>query len=522
MDPVSLEVLKNAFTFIPEEMGQVLRRTSYSPNIKERMDASCALFDAEGRMVAQAEHIPVHLGSMPLAVRTVMNSFAEPLEEGDQVILNDPYQGGSHLNDITVIAPVFWRGELVGYVANKAHHADVGGTAPGSMPSGSRVIFEEGVLISPQKLYTGGRLNPVIEGRVKQGMRDPRERLGDLRAQMAANVTGSRRFRAHLGKYGLETFQEFCDDVMDYSDRRVRRALARIRGGSYRAQDWLDDDGVFDEPLTIRVEVTAREDSLSVDFGGTQGMSEGNLNAPYAVTLSSVYYVVRCISDPGAPPNEGCYRSVEVDVPESCLLNPKKPAAVAAGNVETSQRIVDVLFKAMADALPEVVPAQSQGTMNNLLIGGRTDAREFAYYETIAGGEGGLPFRDGMSGVHTHMTNTMNTPVEALELTYPLRVEEYRLRKGSGGPGRFRGGDGIRRAIRFLGQAGTLSVISDRRRFPPRGLGGGIDAQPGRNSLLRGDEIIPLPSKVTMGIRRGDTVLIETPGGGGWGLPDKD
>ncbi len=385
------------------------------------------------------------------------------------------------------------------------------------MPSGSRVIFEEGILISPQKLSSEGRLSPVIEERVRSGMRDPRERMGDLRAQMAANVTGSRRIASHLEKYGLDTYNEFCEEVMAYSDRRVRRALERIPRGSYEAEDWLDDDGVFDEPLQIRVRVAADKDGLKVDFQGTQGMSEGNLNAPFAVTLSSVYYVVRCISDPEAPPNEGCYRAVQVKVPEACLLNPAKPAAVAAGNVETSQRVVDVLFKALAKALPERIPAQSQGTMNNLLLGGRTDVGEFAYYETIAGGEGALPFRHGMSGVHTHMTNTMNTPVEALELTYPIRVEEYRLRAGSGGVGRFHGGDGVQRTIRFLGESGTLSIISDRRRFPPVGLRGGEDGLPGRNTLLRGGEGIPLPSKVTMGIRRGDAVVIETPGGGGWG-----
>ncbi len=521
MDPVSLEVLRNAFTFIPEEMGQALRRTAYSPNIKERMDASCAIFDSQGRMVAQAEHIPVHLGSMPLAIKTVMTSFREPLEEGDQVILNDPYQGGSHLNDITVIKPVFLRREVVGYVANKAHHADVGGVAPGSMPSGSRLIFEEGVLISPQKLHTGGRLSPVIEERVRKGMRDPRERLGDLRAQIAANITGDRRFISYLEKYGLELFDEFCEEIMDYSDRRVRAALSGLKEGEYEAEDWLDDDGVVDEPLTLRVGVTVKPDALEVDFAGTQGMSEGNLNAPYAVTLSSVYYVTRCITDPGAPPNDGCYRSVRVRVPEGSLLNPLKPAAVAAGNVETSQRIVDVTLLALRDASPDMVPAQSQGTMNNLLLGGSVGGGEFAYYETIGGGEGAFPFRDGMSGVHTHMTNTMNTPVEALELAYPLRVEEYRLIEGSGGEGRFRGGCGIRRAIRFLGDRGTLSIISDRRRFAPKGTSGGGDAKPGRNHLVRGDALIPLPSKVTMGIRRDDLVVVETPGGGGWGRTEE-
>ncbi len=517
MDPVTLRVLQNAFAFVPEEMGQALRRTAYSPNIKERMDASCALFDAQGRMVAQAEHIPVHLGSMPLAVQTVREGFEDPLEPGDQVILNDPYRGGSHLNDVTVMKPVFWRGEIAGYVVNKAHHADVGGVAPGSMPTGSRLLFEEGVVIAPQKLLTGGELNPVLVERVRQGMRDPRERLGDLRAQVAANNTGERRHLAYLEKYGGETFQAFCNAIMAYSDRRVRDAIGRLQPGAYKGEDILDDDGVLDEPLTIRVTVTVEEQALRVDFAGTQGMSQGNLNAPYAVTLSSVYYVARCLTDPGAPPNDGCYRAVHTEVPGGSLLNPERPAAVAAGNVETSQRIVDVLFLALKDALPDLVPAQSQGTMNNLLLGGPRGEGEFAYYETLAGGEGALPFRAGMSGVHTHMTNTMNTPVEALELAYPLRVEEYRLREGSGGEGRFRGGEGLRRSVRFLAERGTLSIISDRRKHAPRGIFGGHDALPGRNLLRRGDEEIPLPSKVTMGIRRNDVVVVETPGGGGWG-----
>ncbi|MFQ6013577.1 MAG: hydantoinase B/oxoprolinase family protein, partial [Thermoplasmata archaeon] len=487
MDPVSLEVLKNAFTFVPEEMGQALRRTAYSPNIKERMDASCAIFDTRGRMVAQAEHIPVHLGSMPLAIQASRDSPQDPLEEGDQVILNDPYRGGSHLNDITLIKPVFWEENLVGYVANKAHHADVGGIAPGSMPTGSRQLSEEGVILSPQRFLARGRIDPLVRERIRKGMRDPRERLGDLRAQVAANNTGDRRFRAYLAKYGPEAFEAFSEEIMAYSDRRVRRALRRTRDGAYEAEDQLDDDGVFEEPLPLRVRVTLKGEAVTVDFSGTAEMSPGNVNAPYAVTLSSVYYVLRCLTDPAAPPNQGCYRAVRVIAPEGSLLNPKWPAAVAAGNVETSQRIVDVLFRAFEEALPDLIPAQSQGTMNNLLIGGRSGDREFAYYETIGGGEGALPFRDGMSGVQTHMTNTMNTPVEALETTYPFRVEEYRLREGSGGRGRFQGGLGIVRSVRFLAERGTVSLISERRRFPPRGLQGGSDAEPGRNSLLRGE-----------------------------------
>lgn len=518
MDPATLEVLKNAVLFIPEEMGQVLRRTAYSPNIKERMDASCALFDARGRMVVQAEHIPVHLGSMPMAVQVLRRSFKDPLEPDDQIILNDPYQGGSHLNDITLIKPIFHTGEVVAYVVNKAHHADVGGVAPGSMPAGSRVLYEEGIIISPTKFLLRGLVSPVVEERVRRGMRNPPERMGDLRAQAAANNTGERRFRAFVEKYGLKVFQEFADEIIAYSERRFLASLASLPRGTFEGEDFLDDDGVFDTPLGIHARIDVGGDGIAVDFSGTHPQAEGNLNAPYAVTLSSVYYALRCLVDPGAPSNEGCWTRIRVAAPEGCLLNPVKPAAVAAGNVETSQRIVDTLFLALAPWLPAEVPAQSQGTMNNLLLGGAGPSGEFAYYETIGGGEGALPYRPGTDGVQTHMTNTMNTPVEALETAYPLRVEEYRLRGGSAGAGRHPGGLGIRRAIRFLGEKGTASIISDRRRRAPRGLAGGGDGLPGANFLLRGDRMIPLPSKVTLGLRRGDLVVVETPGGGGWGL----
>ncbi len=519
MDPATLEVLKNALSFLPEEMGQVLRRTAYSPNIKERMDASCALFDSQGRMVSQAEHIPVHLGSMPMAIDVLRRNFRDSLEPGDQVILNDPYQGGSHLNDITLIKPIFQGDEVEAYAVNKAHHADVGGVAPGSMSAGSRLLWEEGIIISPTKYLLAGQPSPVIEERVRRGMRNPPERLGDLRAQAAANNTGERRFRAFAAKYGLDLFRQFSEEVIAYSERRFLRSLSTVPAGTYTAEDQLDDDGVFDTPLTIRVKVVMGSEGVGVDFAETDPQAEGNLNAPYSVTLSSVYYALRCLLDPGAPPNEGCWRRISVRAPEGCLLNPVKPAAVAAGNVETSQRIVDTLFLALCPCLPDRVPAQSQGTMNNVLLGGRRDEEEFAYYETIGGGEGGLPFRSGMSGVHTHMTNTLNTPVEALEVAYPLRVEEYRLRPGSGGAGHHPGGDGIRRAIRFLGEKGTASLISDRRRLRPRGLAGGGDGLPGRNLLLRGAQEISLPSKVTLGLRRGDVIVVETPGGGGWGPP---
>jgi N-methylhydantoinase B len=512
VNPAELEILRGAFAFVPEEMGVSLRRTAYSPNIKERMDASCALFDPAGRMVAQAEHIPVHLGSMPVTMRAFLDAFEGDLADGDELIANDPYRGGSHLPDITVAKPVFHRQTVIGFVANRAHHADVGGRAPGSMPVGAATLEEEGVVLPPARWMRRGEEDRSIRGRITQEMRNPRERLGDLRAQVAANEVGARRLRALFDKYGAVTCAAFADEILAYSERRVRAALSRAPRGTYRAEDALDDDGVSTGPLWIRCSVTIG-DGLRVDFGGTDAQVRGNVNAPLAVTLSATYYVVRCLTDPDAPPNAGAYAPIEVAAPEGCLVNARSPAAVAAGNVETSQRIVDTLFLALAPAFPDRVPAQSQGTMNNLLIGGPS----FAYYETIAGGEGALPYRAGMSGVHTHMTNTRNTPIEALELAYPMQVEAYHLLAGSGGEGAFRGGDGVRRAVRFLGDEGVLTIVSDRRRRAPKGLAGGADGRTGRNAVVRDGEEIPLPSKVTSPIRKGDVVVVETPGGGGWG-----
>jgi N-methylhydantoinase B len=513
VNPAELEILRTAFAFVPQEMGIALQRTAFSPNIKERMDASCALFDVRGRMIAQAEHIPVHLGSMPATVRAFLDAFGEDLTEGDQLLTNDPYRGGSHLPDLTLARPVFHRHRMIGFVVNRAHHADVGGRSPGSMPVGKLTLADEGVVLEPVKWIRAGEENQASRERIVREMRNPKERLGDLRAQVAANELGARRLRELYDKYGIETCERFADEILAYSERRVRTALAAAPRGTYRAEDALDDDGVEDRPLWIRCAVTIGDD-VRVDFAGTDAQVEGNVNAPLAVTQSATYYVVRCLTDPDAPPNAGCYAPVSIAATEGSLVNARKPAAVAAGNVETSQRIVDMLFLALAPAFPDRVPAQSQGTMNNLLLGGPA----FAYYETIAGGEGALPYRRGMDGVHTHMTNTRNTPVEALELAYPIRVEEYGLIRGSGGGGRWRGGDGVRRAIRFLGEEGTLTIVSDRRRSAPRGLRGGDSGSPGRNALRRDGVLIPLPSKVTCELRRGDVVIVETPGGGGWGV----
>ncbi len=512
MNPAELEILRTMFAAIPEEMGVALRRTAYSPNIKERMDASCAVFGATGRMIAQAEHIPVHLGSMPATVDAFLATFGGDLWEGDQLIANDPYRGGSHLPDITVAKPVFHGGRLIGFAVNRAHHADVGGRAPGSMPVGSRTLEEEGVVIVPSRWMARGVENAALRDRITKEMRIPRERLGDLRAQVAANELGARRLGQLHEKYGAPTCEEFAREILAYSERRVRAALASAPRGTFRGEDALDDDGVRPDPVRIRCTVRI-DDDVHVDFSGTDPQVEGNVNAPFAVTLSATYYVLRCLTDPEAPPNAGCYAPFRVTAPEGSLVHPRAPAAVAAGNVETSQRIVDTLFLALSTAFPDLVPAQSQGTMNNLLIGGDG----FAYYETIAGGEGALPYRAGMAGVHTHMTNTRNTPIEAFELAYPMRVEEYRLIPDSGGAGRFRGGDGVRRAIRFLADRGILTIVSDRRTSPPKGLAGGQAGKPGRNLLVRDGERSGLPSKVTREVRKDDLVVIETPGGGGWG-----
>ncbi len=518
IDPVMLEVMKNLFISITEEMGAVLKRTSYSPNIKERLDASCAIFDRKGRLIAQAEHIPVHLGSMPWAVQVIRDYYdEEDLEEGDQIILNDPYAGGSHLPDITLVKPVRYDEDIIGYVVNRAHHADIGGMSPGSMPGKSEEIFQEGLRIPPVKLMVKGKENRDIFRIIESNTRTPEERLGDLRAQIAANNLGERRLISAIKKYTRSVYDSFSDEIIDYSERRMRKAIEAIPDGLYDGWDYLDDDGNTDEPVKISCTVRVKRDTIDIDFSGTSEERDANINAPYSVTLSSVYYTVRCITDPTIPSNHGCYLPLSIHVPEGSLLNPGKNRAVSAGNVETSQRVVDVLFKAFSKALPNKIPAQSCGTMNNVVIGGRFGNRAFTYYETIGGGQGARPGMDGQDGIHDHMTNTANTPVEVIETTYPLFIEKYELIQDSCGLGKNRGGLGIRRAIKLLTSSATLSIQSDRRKFRPSGLYGGEDGKPGRNYLVRDGKIVELPSKTTIGLRKNDVVVIETPGGGGFG-----
>jgi N-methylhydantoinase B len=518
IDPITLEVTRNALVGIAEEAGAALRRTAYSPNIKERIDCSTAVFDARGRLVAQAEHIPVHLGSMPASVAAALEAYGE-LAPGDQVLVSDPYAGGTHLPDWTLVAPVHHDGALIGFAANRAHHSDVGGAAPGSMPAGATEIFQEGIRIPPVRLYRGGEEERDLLRLLVANTRTPRERIGDVRAQVGANRLTERRLGELAERLGPELLHDAMAATLDHAERSVGAALAVIPDGVYTFEDALDDDGVTDAPVPIRVAVTVDGERLTADFTGSSPQVDGSVNAPLAVTVSCCFYVLRAVAAPHVPANEGAVRPLTVVAPEGTVVNPRPPASVAAGNVETSQRIVDVLLGALAQAVPDRVPAASQGTMNNTLVGG-TDPRTgepFTYYETIAGGQGARPDAPGMSGVHTHMTNTKNTPVEAFELAYPLRVVEYRLRDGSGGAGRHRGGDGIRRTLELLTDDATVSLLTERRRRAPWGLAGGGDAAPGRNLVTRDGVEEDLPPKATRRLSRGDRVTVETPGGGGHG-----
>ena len=518
-DPIRLEVFKHLFSSVAEEMGVVLRRTGYSPNIKERRDFSCALFDAEGRMIAQAAHIPVHLGAMPLSVQACLKAL--DFAPGDVAILNDPYRGGTHLPDITMDTPIFLENRdshrLTGFAANRAHHSDVGGMSPGSMPL-SQELYQEGIIIPPLKLIRGGQLNQGVWDLLLANVRTPEERAGDLRAQVAANQKGIERAHELVGRYGREEVESYMGGLLDYAERMTRRLIAGLPDGTYRFSDRMDDDGVSPEPAEITVAITIQDDEVEVDFAGTAPQRRGGINAVYAITLAATYYVFRALIGLDIPSNSGCLAPIRVVAPEGSLVNARPPAAVAAGNVETSQRITDVLLGALAQACPECVPAASQGTMNNLTIGGWDLERNqpYAYYETIGGGMGARPTKDGVSAIHTHMTNTMNTPVEALEYAYPLRVVRYEIRRGSGGAGRYRGGDGIRRDIEMLNGA-QVTILSDRRKYPPYGLAGGELGRTGRNLLIRGGEVRELPGKVSLEVEAGDVVSLRTPGGGGYG-----
>jgi N-methylhydantoinase B len=498
LDPVSLQVMIGGLRAACDEMGATLIRSAYSANIKERRDCSTALFDAGGELVMQAEHIPVHLGSMPDAVAAVLGEEQKP---GVAWILNDPYRGGTHLPDVTLISPVFAAGELLGFAACRAHHADVGGPNPAGMPARSHTLEEEGLVIPPTRVEEG-----ELE-RLAAQMRSPRQRLADLRAQAAANRIGELRLVELAERHGLERLRAGTEEILAYAERRTRAALAELPDGTHEAVDVLEDDaGGEQRDVTLRLKASIDGDRLILDFSGTDAQIEGNLNCPLSVTRSAAFFAVRVLTDPDAPPCAGAYRPIEVIAPEGCLLNARFPAAVAAGNVETSSRVADLTIAALAGARP--VPAQGQGTMNNLTLAGKG----FTYYETLGGGQGACPDADGPSAIHVAMSNTLNTPIEALETEFPLRVRELALRRGSGGDGSHRGGDGIVREIEALAPM-RYTLIGERRRHRPRGRDGGQDGEAGAD-FLNGER---LPGKSEGDLQPGDVLRIETPSGGGNG-----
>ena len=575
VDPVTVEVVRNALAAVAEEMNANLVRSGYSPNIKERRDCSCALFDATGEMASQAETMPVHLGAMPFSVAAALERFPpETLEPGDAVLLNDPFHGGAHLPDLTLLTPIFDGDELVAFAANRAHHADVGGARAGSVAADSTEIYQEGLRLPPVKLYDRGELVDAVSEILLANVRTPDERRGDLRAQHAANETGRRRVAELLDRYGRETLLASIGSVQDYAERRMQSAIADLPDGAYEATDVLDGDGRGSGPVRIEVTVTIDGESIVVDFEGSDPQTKGPINAVFAVTASATYYAVRCLTDPAIPANAGAYRPIEIETPAGSVVDARPPAAVVGGNLETSQRVTDVVLRALASVAPQRAMAAGQGTMNNVTFGGLDTNRDdrgrkidgnnrpgregdgradpegdsrpgrdgesrpnrdgadrpdsgapFAFYETIGGGFGARADGDGMDGVHVHMSNTMNTPAEVLETAYPLSVERYAYRPETGGAGRFRGGFGIVREIRVREGAARVafSLLADRRDHAPYGLYGGEKGATGRDELVQSDTAAALPAKGTRELEPGDVVRIATPGGGGYGDPiDRD
>jgi len=522
VSPIELAIFQSSVHSIAEEMGAALRRTAISPNIKERRDYSCALFDRHQRVIAMGDHMPVHLGSMPLSVEAVVTAMK--LNEGDIAILNDPYAGGTHLPDITLVLPIFVD-DVEGpafYAAARAHHADVGGMFAGSMGP-AREIYQEGIRIPPIRLVISGEVNQEVLALILHNVRTPKEREGDLDAQIGSCRVGERRIKELVAKYGIAKLEELSGELLAYSARLMRAQLSKMPAGRFEAEDFMDSDGVTDEPISIKVAIAfdPANSSASVDFAGSSAQVGGSINAVYAITYSACYYVFRCLLADDAPATAGLMNSIEVFAPEGSITNARPPAAVAGGNVECSQRLVDVLLRALAKAAPDRLPAASYGTMSNLTIGGldtRFDA-PFTYYETTAGGMGARPGLDGIDGIHCHMTNSLNTPIEALEYAYPFRVRSYGYRAGSGGAGEFKGGDGLVREIELLADA-QVTLLCDRRKFHPYGLAGGESGATGATLLLHPDGTSEeLPGKCSIHASKGDIVRLETPGGGGWGPP---
>jgi N-methylhydantoinase B len=509
MDAIQLSLFASRIAAVCDEMGAVLRRAAFSPNIRDRLDYSCAVFDPKGQLCAQAAHIPVHLGSMAYAMAGLVQS--RRWADGDMLVVNDPFQGGTHLPDITLIAPVYCAGECVGFVANRAHHADIGADSPGSMPLCTR-LEQEGLVIAPTLLMAAGRLQQQVLDRVIAATHNAVITEGDFSAQISANRTGVRRIQELVDTMGRAAYMDGLDVLNDYGERMARAALGQLPQGVYRFTDYMDDDGQGgrDIPLQVAISVTAA--AVHVDFAGSAEQVAGNINCPLSVAAAAVFYVFRCLMDERTPACAGSFRCLQISAPEGCLLNARPPAAVAAGNVETSSRIVDVILGALAQAVPERVAAASQGTMNNLAMGARGAQGGWDYYETLAGGMGAGPAGGGLHAVQTHMTNTLNTPIEVLEAAFPLRIRRYALRHGSGGDGARRGGDGLVREYEFLAPA-QLTLLTERRRRGPWGLAGGQAGTPGQNRL----NAAPLPAKAAVAVAKGDRLVIETPGGGGFG-----
>jgi len=522
---VELEVFRHLFAALAEEMGAALKRASFSPNIKERRDYSCALFDPAGAAVSLGDHMPVHLGAMPMSVEAALAELGS-LEPGDVACLNDPFRGGTHLPDITLISAVHDAGaSLLGYVASRAHHSDVGGSTPGSMPL-AREIYEEGLRIPPVRLYRRGERNDDLWRTILTNVRTPVERAGDLDAQVAALNTGSRRLLDIVARRGSRATLAAMEALIAYADRMVSAGIESIPDGVYTGEDVIEDDGFGSGPIPIRATLTVRGGAATIDFEGTSPQVPGGVNAVAAITWSAVRYAVRCVLErllgEALPAGGGSMSSITLRLPAGSLVNARPPASVAAGNVETSQRITDVLLRAFGAALPDVIPALSQGTMNNTTVGG-TDPRTgkaFAYYETVGGGMGAGPDGPGLSGVHVHMSNSLNTPIEALEHAYPFRITHYAIRRGSGGAGHHRGGDGLRRDLEILGPA-RVALLCERRARGPSGARGGADGAPGENVLIRGGTERALDGKVTFWAEAGDVISIRSPGGGGWGHGDR-
>jgi len=523
LDPAEIAVIGHALHSVAVEMGSALRRTAFSPNIKERRDYSSAVFSAEGDLIAMGDDMPVHLGSMPMSVAAVLGDLR--LAPGDIALLNDPYRGGTHLPDITMVAPVFLpgRSRAAFYVANRAHHADVGGMYPGSMGP-CREIAQEGIRIPPVKLMRAGKMDTQLLATILANVRTPQEREGDLTAQLGACRIGVVRMLELIDRFGYAHLLAGVSATLSGSERLMRAVLATLPAGEWIAEDFLDDDGVISGPITIRVKITTdpKRRRATVDFAGTDPQVPGAINAVYAITWSAVFYVFRCLLPPGAIATAGLMRPLQVLAPVGSIVNARPPAAVAGGNVETSQRIVDTLMRALAPALPDRIPAASSGTMNNLTIGGVDSrpgprvAQPYTYYETIAGGLGASPQSPGAGGHHAHMTNSLNTPVEALEYAYPFRMIRYAIRRNSGGAGKHRGGDGLIREIELLADA-QVTLLADRRNTPPWGLVGGKPGAAGKTTIIHADNEEQLPGKCTRELPAGARIRIESPGGGGWG-----